>query len=130
MWTRSVFDPRVECDTYKLEEERVFPESSNAPCKSQNEHHSSHHKEEPDRVKAAEIGDGRDVGQNSLGAEKNTEQGGGAGLVLQHGKITAVASAPPPGETAAVRLAGAINTRVAAKKKKTTFFPSLDGFIF
>lgn len=50
----------------KLEKESVFPQSSNAPCKSQNEHHSSHHKEEPDRVEAAEISDRGDIGQNSF----------------------------------------------------------------
>lgn len=56
----------MEYGTYKLEKESVFSQSSNAPSKSQDEHHSSHHEEEPNRVKAAEIGDGRDVGQNSL----------------------------------------------------------------
>lgn len=64
--------PPAERDTHELEKERVFPQRSNAPCESQNEHHSSHHEEEPNRVKAAEIGDGRDVGQNSLGTEKQT----------------------------------------------------------
>lgn len=56
----------MENGTYKLEKESVFSQSSDAPSKSQDEHHSSHHEEEPNRVKAAEIGDGRDVGQNSL----------------------------------------------------------------
>jgi hypothetical protein len=53
-------------DTYKLEKESVFPQCSNAPCKSQNEHYSSHNEEEPHWVKATKISDGRDVGQNSL----------------------------------------------------------------
>ena len=56
----------MEYDTYKLEKESVFSQSSNAPSKSQDEHHSSHHEDESNGVKAAEIGDGRDVGQNSL----------------------------------------------------------------
>lgn len=50
----------------KLEEESVFPQCSDAACKPQNEHHSAHHEEEPHRVKAAEVGDGRDIGQNTF----------------------------------------------------------------
>lgn len=60
------------CNTYKLEKEGVFPQCSDAPCKPQNEHHSSHHEEKPDWVKATEVGDGRDIGQDTLGEEKNT----------------------------------------------------------
>lgn len=91
---------RAEGDTYKLEEESVFPECSDAPCKSQNEHHSAHHQEEPDGVEAAEVCDGGDVGQDSLGAE-NTQQGIGCGLVLHREKVPATVSYPLRGHTAA-----------------------------
>lgn len=87
---------RAECDTYKLEKESVFPQSSNAPCKSQNEHHSSHHKEEPDRVEAAEISDRGDIGQNSLGAERTHNRAPDAGSVFQHVEIIAIAPPHPP----------------------------------
>lgn len=56
--------------TYKLEKEGVFSQSSNASCKSQNEHNSSYHEEEPNWIKASQVGDGGDVGQHSLGKKQ------------------------------------------------------------
>ena len=75
----------MEYDTYKLEKESVFSQSSNAPSKSQDEHHSSHHEEEPNRIKAAEVGDGRDGGQNSL-LDRHTTGHQEAGSVFQYEK--------------------------------------------
>lgn len=59
-------------NTYKFEEKGVFPKCSNAPSKPQNEHHASHHEEEPDGVKATEVSDGRDVGEDTLGEKEKT----------------------------------------------------------
>lgn len=52
--------------TYKLEQKRVFPEGSDAPSEAQDEHDPSDHHEEPDRVQAPQVCDGRDVGENTL----------------------------------------------------------------
>lgn len=57
--------------TYKLEQEGVFPQRSDAAGEAQDEHHPPDDHEEPDRVQAAQVRDGRDVGQDAL-------RGGGA----------------------------------------------------
>ena len=54
------------CETYKLKEEGVLPQSADTSRKAQNEHDASHHHEEPDWVQAPQVCDGRDVGQNTL----------------------------------------------------------------
>lgn len=56
--------------TYELEEEGVFSQSSNASCKSQNEHDSSYHKEEPNWIKASQVSNRGDIGQHSLGKKQ------------------------------------------------------------
>lgn len=55
--------------TYKLEQERVFTQRSDASCKAQDEHDPSDHHEEPDWVQTAQVCDGRDVGQDALSEE-------------------------------------------------------------
>ena len=52
--------------TYKLEQEGVLPQSANAAGESQDEHHPPHHQEQPHRVEAPQVCDGRDVGQDPL----------------------------------------------------------------
>lgn len=56
--------------TYKLQQERVFTQRSDASCEAQDEHHPSNHHEEPDWVQTAQVCDGRDVGQDSLRRQK------------------------------------------------------------
>lgn len=56
--------------TYKLEQERVFSQRSNATGKPKDEHDAAHHEEEPDRVEAPQVSDGRDVGENTLEAKE------------------------------------------------------------
>lgn len=62
----TVYSWCVESRTYKLKQKCIFPKSSNATSKAQNEHNPSNHHEEPHRVKAPQVGDGRDVGQDPL----------------------------------------------------------------
>lgn len=57
---------RFDRTTYKFEQERVFSQRSDAAGEPEDEHHTAHHQEEPDGVKAAEVRDGRDVGENAL----------------------------------------------------------------
>ena len=52
--------------TYKFEQERVFSQRSDAPGESEDERHTAHHQEEPDWVKTPEVGDVRDVGEDTL----------------------------------------------------------------
>lgn len=58
--------------TYKLEQERVFPQCSNASCKAQDEHDSPNHHEEPHRIQPPQVCDGRNVGENPLEGRHRT----------------------------------------------------------
>ena len=55
---------------YKLEQNRVLSESPDAAGEAQHEHDGAHHHEEPHGVEAPQVGDGRQVGQHSLGEGK------------------------------------------------------------
>ena len=59
--------------TYKLEQEGVFPQRSDATGKAQDEHDPSRHQEEPDGVKAPQVCDGRDVGENTLERQRQRQ---------------------------------------------------------
>jgi len=52
--------------TYKLEQESVFPQGPDTACKTQDEHHPSHHQKQPHWVKSTQICDGGDIRENSL----------------------------------------------------------------
>lgn len=56
--------------TYKLEQEGVLPQRTDATGEPQDEHHAAHHQEEPHRVKAPEVRDGRDVGEDALATKQ------------------------------------------------------------
>lgn len=51
---RNMFDE----ETYKFEQERVFSQRSDATSESEDEHHTTHHQEEPDWVKTPQVCDG------------------------------------------------------------------------
>lgn len=53
-------------ETYKFEQERVFSQRSDATSESKDEHHTTHHQEEPDWIKTPQVCDGRDVGEDAL----------------------------------------------------------------
>lgn len=53
-------------ETYKFEQERVFSQRSDATSESEDEHHTTHHQEEPDWVKTPQVCDGWDVGEDAL----------------------------------------------------------------
>lgn len=44
--------------TYKFKQERVFSQRSDATSESEDEHHTTHHQEEPDGVKTPQVCDG------------------------------------------------------------------------
>lgn len=52
--------------THKLEQESVLPESPDAAGKAQHRHDASNHYKQPHRVEASQIGQRRDVGENTL----------------------------------------------------------------
>lgn len=58
--------------TYKLKKEGVFPQSTDASCEAEHEHHPSNHKKQPHWVKPTQIRDGGYVGENPL-MERRTE---------------------------------------------------------
>lgn len=65
-------DQRIKAgSTYEFEQERVFSEGADATGKAEDEHHATHHQEQPHRVKTPEVCDGRDVGEDALQKEKN-----------------------------------------------------------
>lgn len=55
--------------THKFEQEGVFSQRADATGKSKDEHHTAHHQEEPDRVETAQVCDGGDVGEDTLGEQ-------------------------------------------------------------
>lgn len=59
---RNMFDEK----TYKFEQEWVFSQCSYATSESEDEHHTTNHQEEPDWVETPEVGDGWDVGEDTL----------------------------------------------------------------
>lgn len=60
------FCKRFKGETYKFEQERVFTQRSDTTGEAKDEHHTTHHQEEPDWVKTAQVGDGWDVGEDPL----------------------------------------------------------------
>lgn len=70
---RIVFIGMLEGQTYKFEQERVFSQRSNATSEPQDEHHTTHHQEEPDWVKTPQVCDGWDVRKDTL-KEKESQK--------------------------------------------------------
>lgn len=60
--------------TYKFKQEGVFSQRSYATGEAQDEHHATHHQEEPHWVKATQVCDGWDVWEDAL-REKELENG-------------------------------------------------------
>lgn len=65
-WKRLFLRNMLDEETYKFEQEWVFSQRSNAASESEDEHHTTHHQEEPDWVKPSQVCDGRDVGEDTL----------------------------------------------------------------
>lgn len=51
---------------YKFEQKGVFSQRSDATGEAKDEHHATHHQEEPDWVKATQVCDGGDVWEDAL----------------------------------------------------------------
>lgn len=60
---------------YKFEQKGVLSECSNTASKAQDKHNPSHHNEEPHRVKASQICDGRQIGQHTLQGRETDKPG-------------------------------------------------------